>query len=86
MTNNQIVSYLYKMPVTCLFDLTKRDHNLRECGEFFNITRERVRQIQDKALNKIKFVKSKRDMVSDYIFHENRHPIDNSIYFNLTDD
>ena len=32
----------------------KRAHTLEETGEIFGITRERVRQIQEKALNKLR--------------------------------
>ena len=32
----------------------KKDHTLEEVGEDFNVTRERIRQIEDKALRKLK--------------------------------
>jgi RNA polymerase primary sigma factor len=32
----------------------KRDHTLEEVGQDFNVTRERIRQIEEKALRKLK--------------------------------
>ncbi|MDO8955725.1 MAG: sigma factor-like helix-turn-helix DNA-binding protein, partial [Deltaproteobacteria bacterium] len=32
----------------------KHDHTLEEVGQDFDLTRERIRQIQDKALRKLK--------------------------------
>lgn len=85
-SSHYIANHINKMPVTCWHDYTKTDHTLEECGKLFGITRERIRQIQDKALNRIKHVKERRDMVADYFDHENRHPIDNAIYFSLTNE
>jgi len=79
-TNSQIVNYMLKMPVTCVFDYTKTDHTLEDIAQVFGITREMVRQNEEKALRKIRHVKTKRDELVDYIDHENRHPIDTSIY------
>jgi RNA polymerase primary sigma factor len=39
----------------------KYDHTLEEVGQFFDVTRERVRQIESKALKKLKHpVRAKR--------------------------
>jgi RNA polymerase primary sigma factor len=32
----------------------KQDHTLEEVGQDFNVTRERIRQIEEKALRKLK--------------------------------
>jgi RNA polymerase primary sigma factor len=32
----------------------KNDHTLEEVGQDFNVTRERIRQIEEKALRKLK--------------------------------
>ncbi|MGA2468672.1 MAG: sigma factor-like helix-turn-helix DNA-binding protein, partial [Thermodesulfobacteriota bacterium] len=32
----------------------KHDHTLDEVGQYFNVTRERIRQIEEKALRKLK--------------------------------
>jgi RNA polymerase primary sigma factor len=32
----------------------KNDHTLEEVGQDFNVTRERIRQIEEKALKKLK--------------------------------
>ena len=81
--NREIVKCLFKMPITCIFDYTNSDHTLEDVAQVFGITRERVRQIQDKALDRIRQVPGRRDELYDYIDHENRHPIDPSIYANF---
>ena len=79
--NAEIAQILSSMPVTCCLDYAKRDHSLEEVGKVLGITKERVRQIQDKALRKINRVKRKRDELIDFIDFENDRKTDNSIYF-----
>ena len=33
----------------------KHDHTLEEVGQYFEVTRERIRQIEEKALRKLKY-------------------------------
>lgn len=78
--NIEIVRILFSMPVTCSLDYTKQDHTLEEIAQVFNMTRERVRQIEEKALRKINRVKRRRDQLSDFQDFENDRKTDNSIY------
>jgi RNA polymerase primary sigma factor len=44
----------------------KHDHTLSEVGQYFELTRERIRQIEDKALRKLKH-SSRADKLSSFI-------------------
>jgi DNA-directed RNA polymerase sigma subunit (sigma70/sigma32) len=47
----------------------KSDHTLEEVGQNFDVTRERIRQIQKKATNKIKkhLIINNPDLALDYV-------------------
>ena len=44
----------------------KSDHTLEEVGKLFNVTRERIRQIEAKALRKLKHP-SRRKKLQDFL-------------------
>jgi RNA polymerase primary sigma factor len=44
----------------------KHDHTLDEVGQYFELTRERIRQIEDKALRKLKH-SSRADKLRSFI-------------------
>jgi RNA polymerase primary sigma factor len=44
----------------------KHDHTLDEVGQYFELTRERIRQIEDKALSKLKH-SSRVDKLKSFI-------------------
>jgi RNA polymerase primary sigma factor len=44
----------------------KHDHTLDEVGQYFELTRERIRQIEDKALRKLKH-SSRADKLKSFI-------------------
>jgi len=46
----------------------KHDHTLNEVGQYFELTRERIRQIEDKALRKLKH-SSRADKLRSFIEH-----------------
>jgi RNA polymerase primary sigma factor len=46
----------------------KHDHTLNEVGQYFELTRERIRQIEEKALRKLKH-SSRADKLRSFIEH-----------------
>ncbi|MFD1733143.1 sigma factor-like helix-turn-helix DNA-binding protein [Deinococcus malanensis] len=44
-----------------------REHTLEEVGKHFGVTRERIRQIENKALRKMKYHQSQRRSLRDYL-------------------
>ncbi|GGK41002.1 RNA polymerase sigma-A factor [Deinococcus malanensis] len=44
-----------------------REHTLEEVGKHFGVTRERIRQIENKALRKIKYEQSRRGSLRDFL-------------------
>ncbi|MFC4637871.1 RNA polymerase sigma factor [Deinococcus hohokamensis] len=44
-----------------------REHTLEEVGHHFGVTRERIRQIENKALRKLKYQQSKRGYLREYL-------------------
>lgn len=45
---------LERLPETCCLDVAERgEHTLEQVGEYMNVTRERVRQIEEQAMNKM---------------------------------
>ena len=52
----------YKQVIDLRFGLTGNEHNYREIGEILGITRERVRQMEAKALRKLRHPKISADM------------------------
>jgi len=46
----------------------KQDHTLEEVGQDFDVTRERIRQIEEKALRKLKH-SSRADKLKSFIDH-----------------
>jgi RNA polymerase primary sigma factor len=46
----------------------KHDHTLDEVGQYFELTRERIRQIEEKALRKLKH-SSRADKLRSFIEH-----------------
>ena len=44
-----------------------REHTLEEVGQRFNVTRERIRQIENKALRKLKYHESRTRKLRDFL-------------------
>ncbi|SMB97220.1 sigma-70 family RNA polymerase sigma factor [Deinococcus hopiensis] len=44
-----------------------REHTLEEVGQHFGVTRERIRQIENKALRKLKYNQSRRSSLREYL-------------------
>jgi RNA polymerase primary sigma factor len=44
-----------------------REHTLEEVGQYLRVTRERVRQIETKALRKLKYFESRTRSLRDYL-------------------
>jgi len=44
-----------------------REHTLEEVGQRFNVTRERIRQIENKALRKLKYQESRTRALRDFL-------------------
>jgi len=49
-----LVNYLMKMRDTCVLDLAEYPWTLDQIGRLFDVTRERIRQIEDKSLKKLR--------------------------------
>ena len=47
----------------------QREHTLEEIGECFDVTRERIRQIEAKALRKLRHP-SRADMLSSFLLED----------------
>lgn len=59
-----------EIPATCALDIADRGgQNLEEIGGYFNLTRERIRQIENTALRKLRFY-LKGDSFNEAAFHE----------------
>ena len=56
---------LERLPATCMLDVAERERTLEEVGEFMNMTRERIRQIEVRALTKMKRA-TDRGALGDY--------------------
>ena len=44
-----------------------REHTLEEVGTHFKVTRERIRQIENKALRKLKYLESRSRKLRDFL-------------------
>ena len=44
-----------------------RQHTLEEVGQYFGVTRERIRQIENKALRKLKYHESRTRQLRDFL-------------------
>ena len=44
-----------------------REHTLEEVGSHFGVTRERIRQIENKALRKLKYHESRTRKLRDFL-------------------
>ena len=44
-----------------------REHTLEEVGQRFSVTRERIRQIENKALRKLKYHESRTRKLRDFL-------------------
>jgi RNA polymerase primary sigma factor len=47
--------------------LDGREHTLEEVGQYFAVTRERIRQIEAKALRKLKYHESRTRSLRDFL-------------------
>jgi DNA-directed RNA polymerase sigma subunit (sigma70/sigma32) len=44
----------WEIPATCSLDVAEGSRTLEEVGHFLNLTRERIRQVEEVALKKVK--------------------------------
>jgi len=44
-----------------------REHTLEEVGQHFKVTRERIRQIENRALRKLKYMQGRRQTLRGYL-------------------
>lgn len=62
---------------TCALDVADQGgHTLEEVGAVMGVTRERIRQIEDKAIRKLRVRAVRFDLDLDSIIHEPRHALD----------
>lgn len=52
---DKCASFIESMPTSCVLDIVQDGMTLEETGKLFGITRERVRQIQAKAMRRLKY-------------------------------
>jgi hypothetical protein len=54
MTDTQIIEFVENLPETCIIDVIQKGATLNVIAGIMGVTRERVRQVEEKALNKLR--------------------------------